>query len=104
MDPHPKLGEHRNRTFDVHGVAAEAGEVGDHQHVAGLEPVQHAGEAAALRGRRFCAQAIGLRDWAQGLIDETWYASDYACNSLLTKWARSDSISRRERVGVWLWR
>jgi hypothetical protein len=59
MDPDPELGELRDRGAHIHGAAAKAIELGDHQHVAGLQPVEQAGEAAPLRGGNVSGHRLG---------------------------------------------
>ena len=48
VDPHADPGELGHRGAHVRGVAAEPVEPGDHQHVAGLQPVEQARETPAL--------------------------------------------------------
>jgi hypothetical protein len=50
MNPDSDIGELGDGAADIHGVAAEAIKLGDHQHVAGFEFVEKAGEPAALGG------------------------------------------------------
>ena len=45
----PQLSELCHRAAHVHDIAAEAVELGDHQHVTGLETVEKTRKAAALR-------------------------------------------------------
>jgi hypothetical protein len=65
MNANPKLGKLRHRGAHIHHIATEAIELGDHQHVAGFQPVEQAREAAPLRGGDISGH--GLRDHAAGL-------------------------------------
>ena len=57
MNSDSDIGELGGDATDVHGVAAEAIEFGDHQHVAGFQLVKEAGKTAALG----CGDASGYR-------------------------------------------
>src|SRR3954454_18790565 len=50
MDAHPKFGELCHCGADIHHIAAEPIELGDHQHVTGFEAIKEAREPAPLRG------------------------------------------------------
>ncbi len=51
MDPDTQIGELGHSAADVHGVAAEAVELGDHQHVPGLKSIEKTNETSALACR-----------------------------------------------------
>jgi hypothetical protein len=65
MNANPKLGKLRHRGAHIHHIATEAIELGDHQHVAGLQPVEQAREPAPLRGSDISGHGLG--DHAAGL-------------------------------------
>ena len=48
VNPHAEIGEFRHGGADIHGVAAEAIELGHNEHVAGLEPIHETGKAGPL--------------------------------------------------------
>lgn len=50
VHPDADLGELGHRAADVHGIAAESVELGDHQHVVRLKPVHQPSELFALNG------------------------------------------------------
>jgi len=72
VDPDTQIGELGHSAADVHGVAAEAVELGYHQHVPGLEPIEETDEPSALArghipGNRFVDHASWLDLEAGGL-------------------------------------
>lgn len=59
VDPHAEFLELGDGRTHVHGIAAESVELGHHQNVARLEPVEQAGEPAALPDRGGSRDGLG---------------------------------------------
>jgi hypothetical protein len=68
MNPNVECCEHIDRGADIHGVAAQAVELGDNQNIIGFEPVDQAVEGRALHCRRTAGDGLG--DDAGGLDGE----------------------------------